>query len=200
MKKGSCVRPQEIGVMASAGVTEVEVFRPWEVTVISTGDELVSVEGKIKKGQTRDINTYSLSAAAEKHGFHVVDQFVLRDDRETIKNAISRAMERSDIVLVSGGSSQGEKDYTADIMDELSGGGLLTHGIAIKPGKPTILEMCIRDSIYAYEPASLYSRSYGIPHPHETGAAGKPAAELHGTGHDNSADMPGDTDNNGTYL
>ena len=139
MKKGSCVRPQEIGVMASAGVTEVEVFRPWEVTVISTGDELVSVEGKIEKGQTRDINTYSLSAAAEKHGFHVADQFVLRDDRETIKNAISRAMERSDIVLVSGGSSQGEKDYTADIMDELSGGGLLTHGIAIKPGKPTIL-------------------------------------------------------------
>ena len=54
--------------------------------------------------------------------------------------------------------------------------------------------------IYTYEPASRYSRSYGIPYPHETGTAGKPAAELHGPGHDNSADMPGDTDNNGTYL
>lgn len=139
MRKGSRVRPQEIGVMASAGVTEVKVFRPWKVTVISTGDELAPVEGRIEKGQTRDINTYSLSAAAERYGFHVVGRAVLKDDREAIKVAIANAMKESDVVLVSGGSSQGEKDYTADIMDELSGGGLLTHGIAVKPGKPTIL-------------------------------------------------------------
>lgn len=139
IEKGRRIRPQETGALASAGVSRISVFRPWTVTVISTGDELAGVEDAIEKGRTRDINTYSLSAAAEGYGFKVADALVLKDDRDSIKKAISEAMTSSDVVLVSGGSSQGEKDYTADIMDELSHGGLLTHGIAIKPGKPTIL-------------------------------------------------------------
>lgn len=139
LRKGTLMRPQDTGVLASAGVSQIPVFKPWKVTVISTGDELAGADGAIKPGQTRDINTHSLSAAAEKNGFVVVEKLVLKDDRDAIKNAISKAMDVSDVVIVSGGSSQGDKDYTADIMDELSDVGVFTHGIAVKPGKPTIL-------------------------------------------------------------
>ena len=91
------------------------------------------------KGQIRDINTYSVSAAAAKLGFEVIDTKVLKDDEKLIEDTIKEAMAKSDLVVVSGGSSQGEKDHTADVMDRLSEGGVFTHGIALKPGKPTIL-------------------------------------------------------------
>ena len=138
-RKGTKVRPQEVGVMASAGISRVCVTAPWKITVISTGDELVDVEDIPEKGQTRDINTYSVSSAGRKYGFEVISRKVLKDDRALICDAVEEAMTVSDVVLVSGGSSQGDKDFTAGIMDELAEPGVLTHGIALKPGKPTIL-------------------------------------------------------------
>lgn len=139
LKRGKVIRPQEVGVMASAGVTETKVFKPWSITIISTGDELVDASQQPEKGQTRDINTYSVSAISRNHGFKIVDRKVLKDDKELLTETIRKAMTESDVVICSGGSSQGEKDHTADVMDELSGGGVFTHGIALKPGKPTIL-------------------------------------------------------------
>ncbi len=139
LKKGTVLRPQEIGLMPSAGISEVPVFMPWSISVISTGDEIVAAGQEMKKGQTRDINTYSLSAAAEKHGFRITEKTAVKDGRESVREAIRKAMSSSDVVLVSGGSSQGEKDFTAEVMDQLSDGGVFTHGIAIKPGKPTII-------------------------------------------------------------
>ena len=139
MKKGSVIRPQEVGVLASAGVREVSVAKPWKITVISTGDELISTDEKLSRGKTRDINTYSVMASAIKHGFEIVDTHVLRDDRQLLLETVRSAAKSSDVVVVSGGSSQGEKDHTADVLDEISGGGVFTHGIALKPGKPTIL-------------------------------------------------------------
>lgn len=139
LEKGRLLRPQEIGVLSAAGVDAPKVFKPWDITIISTGDELVDVTASIAKGQTRDINTYSLSAMAQKHGFRVLETKVLRDDAALLESAVKAAMEKSDMVVVSGGSSQGEKDHTADVMDKLSSPGVFTHGIALKPGKPTIL-------------------------------------------------------------
>lgn len=139
LKKGKIVRAQEVGVMASAGVTEAKVFKPWSVTIISTGDELVDASQQPEKGQTRDINTYSVSSISRNHGFEIIDRRVLKDDKELLTETIKNAMEKSDVVICSGGSSQGEKDHTADVMDNLSNQGVFTHGIALKPGKPTIL-------------------------------------------------------------
>lgn len=139
LSKGQIIRPQEVGTLASAGVFEPEVFVPWKVTVISTGDELVGGEAVPEKGQIRDINTYSVSAAAARLGFEVIGTEVLKDDEALIEATVKDAMAVSDLVVVSGGSSQGEKDHTADVMDRLSDGGVFTHGIALKPGKPTIL-------------------------------------------------------------
>ena len=139
LQKGKVIRTQEVGVMASAGVTEAKVYKPWKVTIISTGDELVDAKDQPAKGQTRDINTYSVSSISRNHGFEIIDRKVLKDDEALLTETISKAMAESDIVVCSGGSSQGEKDHTADVMDKLSNEGVFTHGIALKPGKPTIL-------------------------------------------------------------
>lgn len=139
LKKGTRLRPQEVGVLASAGVHEIPVCRPWKVTIISTGDELVAADQMPAPGQIRDINTYVLEAMSQKYGFEVVDKQVLRDERELLESVVAAAMKTSDLVVVSGGSSQGEKDHTADVLDKLADPGVFTHGIALKPGKPTIL-------------------------------------------------------------
>lgn len=139
LKKGTKLRPQEIGALASAGVALVPVFKPLTLTIISTGDELVTIDRSPKPGQVRDINTYALESLARKHGFVVVSTHVLRDEEEILRSVISEAMQKSDIVAISGGSSQGKKDVTAKIIGVLSEPGVFVHGISIKPGKPTIL-------------------------------------------------------------
>lgn len=139
LKKGTRIRPQEIGVLSSAGVHTVPVYRPWKITIISTGDELVPAEKKPQPGQIRDINTYVLEAMSQKYGFEVVEKKVLPDQKELLLEAVRAGMETSDLVVASGGSSQGEKDHTAAVLDQLGHPGVFTHGIALKPGKPTIL-------------------------------------------------------------
>ena len=136
---GHIVLPQTIGVLSSVGTVEIEVFKNIKMTIISTGDELISPKEKSSIGKVRDINTYTLKSLAEKNNFDVIDTFILEDNKKIIKNTVKNAMKNSDIVVISGGSSQGEKDYTSSIIDEISSPGVLTHGMAIKPGKPTII-------------------------------------------------------------
>lgn len=139
LKHGTILRPQEIGALASLGITEVIVYKAWKITIISTGDELVPPEVTPPLGKIRDINSYSLYAQANKHGLEVIDVFVLKDDEQELKKTIMKAMQLSDIVIISGGSSQGKKDSTKRMIDEVTDGGAFTHGLALKPGKPTIL-------------------------------------------------------------
>lgn len=139
LKRGTKIRPQEVGVLSSAGVHTVPVYKPWTITVISTGDELVPAEIKPEPGQIRDINTYVLEAMSQKYGFQVIKKVVLRDEKQLLEEAVREGMKNSDLVVVSGGSSQGEKDHTASVLDKLAEPGVFTHGIALKPGKPTIL-------------------------------------------------------------
>jgi molybdopterin molybdotransferase len=140
LSKGKSLNPQDIGALAVAGIKDVPVFCPPKICFISTGDELISPHySPLEAGKIRETNTISLSALAEKHGYLVVEKLVLPDDEEAIKKAIEQAMQKNDIVAVSGGSSQGKKDMTAEIIDKTATPGVFTHGIAIKPGKPTIL-------------------------------------------------------------
>lgn len=136
--RGVVVRAQEIGALAAAGIRDVSVYKPMRLTVISTGDEVVDADTLPELGQIYDINTYALVALAEKHGFRVVHSVVLRDEEELLKETVQEAMKSSDMVVVSGGSSQGKKDATAKVIDELGTPGVFTHGLALKPGKPTI--------------------------------------------------------------
>lgn len=138
LSRGTVVRAQEIGALASLGITEVPVYKEMRLTIFSTGDELVEASSVPEKGQIYDINTYTLEALATKNGFKVVHAKVLKDEEELLKASLREAMAFSDMVVVSGGSSQGKKDLTAKVMDELSTPGVFTHGLALKPGKPTI--------------------------------------------------------------
>ena len=138
LSKGRKLRSQDIGVLAAAGVTAVPVFVPWRVAVISTGDELVSPEETPGPGQIRDINSYTISARSTEEGFTVMRTLSVKDDSEAIAAALETAKDDSDLVVISGGSSQGKKDMTAALIDKAADHGVLTHGIAAKPGKPTI--------------------------------------------------------------
>ena len=137
--KGTFIRPQEIGSLSAAGKTLVSVFTSLKVGIISTGDELVTPGDNPALGEVRDINTNSLKALAEKYGYNVISVQVLGDDEALLETAAKDAAALCDIVLISGGSSQGEKDFTKKIIDRISKPGVFTHGLAVKPGKPTIL-------------------------------------------------------------
>ena len=138
LSKGTRIRAQEIGAMASIGKSVVSVYDNLSVSIISTGDELLTIDKSLLDAKIFDINTYTLLALCEKYKMPIKRALVLKDDEELLKNTIQEAMNDSDIVLVSGGSSKGKKDVSAKVLDELASSGVLTHGISIKPGKPTI--------------------------------------------------------------
>lgn len=141
LKKGTKLRAQEIGAASANGMSRLRVFQPWKISIISTGDELIPPGEKLVKGKIYDINTSALSALALRHGFEVVESVTAADEEEVLREQISRAMTRSDLVVISGGSSKGKKDLSAKLIDQLSEPGVFVHGLALKPGKPTILGM-----------------------------------------------------------
>ena len=139
VKKGTVLKAEHIGALASAGVWEIDVYVPWKVSIISTGDELIAPYDALSLGQVRDVNTWSLNALATQCGFEVVSCLKVKDDESIFRAELEKAKLTSDIVLTSGGSSQGKKDMTNDVMDSVCDEGTFTHGLSIKPGKPTIL-------------------------------------------------------------
>ncbi|MCG2729257.1 MAG: molybdopterin molybdotransferase MoeA [Acetobacterium sp.] len=137
LKAGHFLRPQDLGVLSALGHLQVEVYRKPRLQIISTGDEIVPPGTIPQLGEIVDINQAALNAVAKRFGTEVVSKSYVKDDFETIKNAVDRGLKTSDMVILSGGSSMGEKDYTVKVIDSL--GEVLLHGLSIKPGKPTIL-------------------------------------------------------------
>lgn len=139
LSRGRRIRPADIGLLCAIGKDAAEVYRPWSVYIISTGDELVMPWETPGPGQIRDVNTYGLIAEAEAMGFNVTGWDIVRDDEEMLRQCVMQAMEEADFVCISGGSSKGKKDSTEAVIDSLASSGAFTHGLAVKPGKPTIL-------------------------------------------------------------
>ena len=139
IRKGDKLRPYEIGVLASVGISQVPVYKKIKVGIISTGDELVSCESKPKLGEIRDINTYLLWSLLCEDQMEPVSYNIIRDDYNKLKSTVDLAFSECDIVLVSGGSSVGKKDQTLKVINSYEDGKVLVHGIAVKPGKPTII-------------------------------------------------------------
>ncbi len=141
LNKGIKISSRHIGVLAATGNFYVNVYKKLRVSIISTGDELITSRKDLCLGEVFDINTHTLKNMSKTFGFDVLNTYVLKDDKELIKNTVKECVLSSDITLISGGSSVGDKDYTADIIDELANEdeGVIVHGLAIKPGKPTIV-------------------------------------------------------------
>lgn len=137
LKKGRVLSSRDIGALAALGRVQVPVVKKLRVGLISTGDELVPPEEKPGPGQVRDVNGPMLSAMLGAFGAEVISCGIVKDDEAKLRLTVERALKECDAVLLSGGSSVGVKDAACRIIQSL--GELLLHGIAIKPGKPTIM-------------------------------------------------------------
>ena len=137
LQKGRVLSSQDIGALAAIGRVQVPVVKKLTVGVISTGDELVPPEVTPAAGQVRDVNSPMLEAMLGAFGVHVINYGIVIDNEALLREKVKKAVAECDTVLLSGGSSVGVKDAACRIIESM--GSLLLHGIAIKPGKPTIL-------------------------------------------------------------
>jgi molybdopterin molybdotransferase len=133
-RAGQCIRPAELGMIASLGLGEVSVYRKLRVAFFSTGDELKSVGTPLRPGEIYDSNRYTLHGMLTRLGCEIVDMGVIEDAPEKLERAFASAAEAADVVITSGGVSVGEADYVKQLLDKL--GEVLFWKIAMKPGRP----------------------------------------------------------------
>lgn len=138
LPKYTRIRAQEMGLLASQGLIHVPVLPRFRVGILSTGDEIISPEQEPLPGQSRDINGYTLLGQALACGANARHYGIVKDNLEELRSVLTTMLEENDIVLLSGGSSVGARDLSAQLIDELGEPGLLFHGLALRPGKPTI--------------------------------------------------------------
>ncbi|MDR7434979.1 MAG: molybdopterin molybdotransferase MoeA [Armatimonadota bacterium] len=139
IEKGRKLTPQDIGLLAALGVTEVPVVIPPKVAILSTGDEVVPPHVDPGPAQVRDINSYTLGAMVREEGGIPVPYGIVPDLYDPLLDALRQAVEECDLILVSGGSSVGPRDLVAQAIHALGEPGVVVHGVSMKPGKPTLL-------------------------------------------------------------
>lgn len=137
LEKGKKLTAADIGTLAAMGITEIEVYTRPRIAVISTGDELVPFNEELHAGKIRDVNTPMLSSLIEEKGSKAISFPIIPDKKEQLRVAMCDAIREADVLLVSGGTSVGEHDNLPTLIEEL--GEVFVHGIAIKPGKPTVI-------------------------------------------------------------
>ncbi len=138
---GRLIRPQDGGVMAALGLVKIEVAIRPRVVIFSTGDEVIPPEETPQAGQVRDVNGFLLAAQVRENGGDAVYAGIIADRKEVLREALLQALAEADLVLVSGGSSVGTRDVAIDAINALPGGGVLFHGVAMRPGKPLLYGM-----------------------------------------------------------
>lgn len=138
IRKGRRIRPQDIGACAGVGVTEITVYEKPRISVISTGDEIVSPEKPLNIGEVRDINSYMLLGMIEEAGGTPLIKGIFKDEYEVIKHIMESSLKDSNVIIISGGTSVGTKDIIAKIINDFGSPGVLFHGVSLKPGKPMI--------------------------------------------------------------
>jgi molybdopterin molybdotransferase len=140
---GRPLRPQDLGMLAAAGVTSATVHAKPVVTIFSTGDEVVPPGvAELKPGQVRDATASALAALVADAGGEPVLGGIVPDDPGALEKALRGALPASDLLVISAGSSVGARDETANAVALLGPPGIWCHGLAIKPGKPTLLAEC----------------------------------------------------------
>ncbi len=156
IKKGTRITSRHIGILCALGITQVSCNRKIRVGIISSGDEIVPVGEPVHGGKIRDINSHFLAALMRESGYEAVEYGIVRDDFGELYLALQKAAEECDAVLISGGSSAGSKDMTAEVIEK--DGEVLFHGIAVKPGKPTVFGKVKGKAVFGLpgHPAAAY--------------------------------------------
>lgn len=136
LEKGAIITSSKIGVLALAGIAKVPVYKPMKFSFISTGDEIIPIENELSDCKIRDINSHLLQAMVNPLG-ESVSATIIDDSFDKLVNAIKSGLNSSDIVVISGGSSVGFRDYTKKAILHFTND-IFIEGIALKPGKPTM--------------------------------------------------------------
>jgi molybdopterin molybdotransferase len=139
LHRGHRLRPQDMGLMAGIGKTEVAVFLRPRVGIISSGDEIIPIEETPNPGEIRDINRYTISSMVRETGGIPVFLGIARDQFDAIKGKMDQGFRELDMVIITGGSSVGTLDLTIDVLQSFAGTELLVHGVSVRPGKPTLI-------------------------------------------------------------
>ena len=138
---GTRLRPQDLGGLLALGITEVDVVEQPRVALLATGDEVVPPETNTAPGQVRDINSYTIFGLVERTGSVPQRYGIIPDNYKALQAAARRALNECDALVISAGSSVSTRDMTFDVLNSLDddGPGVLVHGVAVKPGKPTLM-------------------------------------------------------------
>ncbi|MBI4277122.1 MAG: molybdopterin molybdotransferase MoeA [Armatimonadetes bacterium] len=139
LEAGVRLRPQEVALLAGLGHTAALVHARPRAAILVTGDEIVPPDRAPGPGQVRDMNTYSLAGLVSALGGVPRPYGIIEDRLEVFLAVLREAHRDADLVLISGGSSVGDRDLVADAITALGAPGIVVHGVAIKPGKPTVL-------------------------------------------------------------
>ncbi len=137
--KGTLIEPRHTAVLAALGISELKVRKPLTVGILSTGDELVDYTETPKGTEIRNINSVTLAAAVEALGCRAKQYPIVPDEEDALREAIDTVRKECDFLIISGGSSVGERDNVNRVL--ASFGDVYFHGVALKPGKPTMFAM-----------------------------------------------------------
>lgn len=136
---GNSLRPQDIGGLLALGIMQVAVKRRPVVGIIATGDEIIAPDRQPSAGQIRDINSYTVAAQSARSGGEPRLAGIIPDDFDALLAAAGDALGECDMLVLSAGSSVSIHDMTVQVIDQLGEPGVLLHGVATRPGKPTII-------------------------------------------------------------
>ncbi len=139
LPRGHRMRPQDMSALASVGITRISVFEKLKVSIISTGNEIVTADTFPAPGRIRDGNSYNLEGLITQAGGVPVRTGIIPDDYARLRATLEAAVKDSALIVMTGGSSVGTADLTATVINDVGQPGVLVHGVSIKPGKPLII-------------------------------------------------------------
>lgn len=166
MRKGTIITPGGIGYLAALGISSVKVISKPVISVIVTGDELKKPGTKLAKGQIYESNSYALKAVLKSIGLEVSDTFLVGDNETKMYNTLKKVIKHSDLVLVTGGISVGEYDFTGSSLKKL-GVSTVFYKVKQKPGKPIFFGKDKKTLIFGLpgNPAAVLSCFYEYVYP-----------------------------------
>jgi len=179
LKAGKMINPQTLGTIAAIGRKYFKIYSPPKVAVVSSGVELVAAGSQLKRGKIYDVNGPAICQAVELCGGEASYLGIARDEPRSLATLLKRGLTTCDVVVLSGGSSAGAGDIAPSVVNGLGNPGVLVHGLALRPGKPTFVAVVQGKPIFGLPgyPVSALMVFYQLVAPYLRRLGGLPQAE-----------------------